>query len=140
MEIKRDSLATLLERIAGELSVAAQGLREKTSPAKSPKAAVEQAERGVCLVCDGRDQPEGTRLKRGQCVNCHAKTMRRIKAGKLSESKLIKEGKLLYPKPGGKADTSFPLDALADAAGILSEQKREQAKTRRKRKPAQNNT
>jgi hypothetical protein len=139
MEINRTALAAMMERIGNELIVAAKGLRGKSVPVVAPQGAYEQAEKGICLACDGADQPPGKSLKRGQCVNCHAKTMRRIKAGTLRESLLIKAGKMLPAKPGGKRDADFPLDALADAAGIFAEQNQVQPKGVKRRKPARNN-
>ncbi len=140
MEINRTALAAMMERIGNELLVAAKGLRDKSVPAVVPQAALEQAAKGVCLACDGEDQPPGKPLKRGQCVNCHAKTMRRIKAGTLKEALLIKAGKLLPAKPGGKRDADFPLDALSVATGIFTEQTEEHGKGPKRRKPARNNT
>ncbi len=119
METNHETLAVMLEKMASDLLVAAKGLRDNWEIPVAPQAAIEQAKRGVCLACDGKDQPPNRPLKRGQCVNCYAKTLRRIKSGKLTSRHLIEAGKLLSPANGGKKDDDFLAD-LARAEEIAA--------------------
>jgi hypothetical protein len=135
-----ESLAALVERVARELLVAVQRVRASPENPQPPAAAIAKANSGVCLSCDGKNQPEGKALKRGQCANCYPRTKRRLAKGTFTEAQLIAAGKLLPAKVGGRRDTAFPLDALADAAGILAEQNKERQNGGRKRKSARNNT
>lgn len=110
MTRSEESLASLMERVAKELLVAVQRLRENSESPVAPQWAIERAEKGICLASE---KHVGLKMKRGQCVNCHSKTMRRIKSGRLSEATLIANGKLLPAGTGGRKGSDFPLDELA---------------------------
>lgn len=137
MTMNDESVIAALERVARELLVVAQRLREKDGPVEPPAAAIEQAKKQICLSCNGKDQPAGKKLKRGQCVNCYPKTMRRIKAGKLVESRLIALGKLLPGGNPGRSLSDFPLDALveADSDEQLADAKRKAKAAIKKKQP-----
>lgn len=108
-----ESLLTLAEKIANQLLVAVQRVRGGSEKVAAPAKALKQYARGVCLACDGENQPENSGLRRGQCDNCYPKTLRRLRTGKLKETTLILAGKLLPAGVGGRRDSDFPLDDLA---------------------------
>jgi hypothetical protein len=112
MDGDTETLLSLIEKTAQQLLAAAQRLRGNPKNPQPPQSAIDQAAAQKCLVCDGKKQPKNTRLKRGQCVNCYMRTMRRIRDGKLTETQLILAGKLLPAGVGGRRDSDFPLDAM----------------------------
>lgn len=136
----QESLAVVVERIAKQLLVAVQRFRASPENPTPPASAVEQAAKQICLMCDGKKQPPGSKLKRGQCRNCYQKTQRRLTKGPMTEAALIRAGKYLPAAPGGRRDADFPLDALADAQGILDDQNKEQRRGGKRRKPAHHKT
>jgi len=54
-----------------------------------------------CLGC-GEKLTEGEQVKRGMHATCYQAARRAIRANRISESTLIREGKMLQPGVGGR--------------------------------------
>jgi hypothetical protein len=113
MDAEIESLLSLTEKVANRLLVAVQRVRSGSGIVSATPEALEQFARGVCLACDGKNQPKKSGIRRGQCDNCYPKTLRRLRSGKLDEGELILAGKLLPAGAGGRRDSDFALDDLA---------------------------
>lgn len=53
-----------------------------------------------CLGCE--EKLDGQQAKCGQCPTCYQASRRAIDARKVSRSELIREGKMLAPRTGGR--------------------------------------
>lgn len=54
-----------------------------------------------CLGCEEKHD-EGQEVKCGQCPTCYQASRRAITAKRVSRNELIREGKMLAPRTGGK--------------------------------------
>lgn len=65
-----------------------------------------------CVACE-RPLVEGEQVRRGQCVACYASTRNAIKDGRIEESSLIQQGRLLVKQKGGRPPVNAFTAALA---------------------------
>lgn len=56
---------------------------------------------GRCLGCEEKLQ-DGEQVKCGQCATCYQAARRAINSKSVSRSELIREGKMLAPRQGGR--------------------------------------
>jgi hypothetical protein len=56
---------------------------------------------GRCVACEEPIEA-GEQVKCGQCATCYQAARRAIKAKKVSRSQLIRDGKMLAPRDGGR--------------------------------------
>jgi hypothetical protein len=99
--------ANALRNLANEILALAERLAPQADVA-IPKSARDKIAAGRCL--QGDEKPAAGR--RGLCDKHYQQTMRRVRAGKISEAELIAEGLLLPESPGGRKTSDSPVDNL----------------------------
>lgn len=68
---------------------------------------------GRCLGCE-EVLRKGERVRRGLCPSCYQAARRTIKARRVSEGQLIREGKMLEAKEGGRPTENKFVKELAE--------------------------
>ncbi len=71
---------------------------------------------GRCLGCERQLVPgkRGDEVRCGQCNSCYAATQRNIKARRVTQNELVREGKLLKPTKGGRKPTNPYTKSLSE--------------------------
>jgi len=131
-------IAKTIDSIISQMITLKELLLGSVKEVESPPEAIEQAQKGLCLLCGRPLSDFKTRPSRGCHAQCYKQVMAKIKVGPLTEAEAIETGMLLKEKAGGRPPI-VDIDAVIQSRkGHTAEEihriATEEAATRRKGK------
>jgi hypothetical protein len=105
--MNKTTILKILDSVAKQIERAQAMLKEDTiKPAKKENEPIPN--HTVCLYCE---QPitEG-KITRGVHYSCYVRVKRLINEGKITDQKLVTDGRILPPSPGGRKSRPIPYE------------------------------